>query len=75
MRKINNLFTEEYQENNNFPLEEYPRQQFKRDSYFSLNGLWNYEISKNKNSRNYQGQILVPYPIQSINSRVNKIFF
>lgn len=72
MRKINNLFTEEYQENNNFPLEEYPRQQFKRNSYFSLNGLWNYEISKNKNSRNYQGQILVPYPIQSINSRVNK---
>ena len=30
------------------PLSEYPRPQFKRDSYFNLNGVWNYAITKTK---------------------------
>ena len=33
------------------PLAEYPRPQFKRDSYFSLNGEWQYAICKEKNNQ------------------------
>ncbi len=43
------------------PLAEYPRPQFKRDSYFSLNGEWQYAIRKEKNVDGYDGNILVPY--------------
>ena len=31
------------------PLSEYPRPQFKRDSYLSLNGEWEFAISSDKN--------------------------
>ena len=41
------------------PLLEYPRPQFKRKSYFSLNGVWDYGISSSP--RVYDGKIVVPY--------------
>lgn len=45
------------------PLEEYPRPQFARDSYFTLNGKWDYAILRKseKFDGNYQGKILVPF--------------
>ncbi len=45
------------------PLAEYPRPQFARDSYMTLNGKWDYAIL-NKDEHfdgNYQGKILVPF--------------
>ena len=59
----NNLKTEEYKLlNKECPLSEYPNMQFKRESYLSLNGEWDYLISKNDVlSRNFDGKILVPY--------------
>ncbi|KAH0793872.1 Glycosyl hydrolases family 2 [Histomonas meleagridis] len=55
------------------PWNEYPRPQFKRDSFFNLNGKWNYKItSSNVIPENIDGEILVPFPLESILSGVGK---
>lgn len=75
MKKIiNDLKTPEYELlNKESPLIEYPRMQFKRESYFSLNGKWDYLISKNVDlSLDFEGKILVPYCLESQNSMVSK---
>ncbi len=59
--------------NNKTPLSEYPRPQFKRDSYICLNGLWEYAIKQTEEIPNvYDGQILVPYSPEVEKSGVNK---
>ena len=43
-------------------LTEYPRPQFQRDSYLSLNGEWEYKISKNDAiPEDFTGKIIVPF--------------
>ena len=55
------------------PLSEYPRPQFKRDSYICLNGYWEYVIRKEENiPDSFDGQILVPYSAEVEKSGVNK---
>lgn len=76
MAKIINydLKTPEYDLlNHTCPLSEYPRLQFKRLSYLSLNGEWDYLISKNSDlNQEFEGKILVPYCLESKNSMVSK---
>ncbi|MCK9536743.1 MAG: MFS transporter [Bacilli bacterium] len=56
------------------PWPEYPRPQLKRDSYFNLNGLWQYRITKSPELQgDYQGEILVPFPLESSLSGVTRI--
>lgn len=45
------------------PLSEYPRPQFARDSYITLNGKWDYAILRKSETftGRYQGKILVPF--------------
>ena len=44
------------------PWQEYPRPQLVRDSYFSLNGLWDYAITGDRMlPSSFDGQILVPF--------------
>lgn len=44
------------------PLSEYPRPQFVRDSYFSLNGKWRFEVSHSgKIPNKIMGDIVVPF--------------
>lgn len=56
---------------------EYPRPQLKRDAWANLNGLWNYAITPigaTKTPAKYDGQILVPFCVESALSGVGAKF-
>ncbi len=59
--------------NKNCPLSEYPRPQFKRDSYFSLNGIWQLAFSENQllNAK-HDYEIVVPFSPEAPLSGVNR---
>lgn len=70
--KYNNLYLDD-NPLEDVPLQEYPRMQFKRASYLCLNGLWDVEITKSKElPTKYFSQVIVPFPIESKLSKVNK---
>lgn len=54
---------------------EYPRPQLARKEWQNLNGLWEYAILPEKEStpEKYQGEILVPFPVESSLSGVGKV--
>ena len=58
-------------ENNSLP--EYPRPNLVRNSYFNLNGKWDYCINKSKEVVEYDGEILVPYSPESLLSGVGRV--
>lgn len=66
------IFTDKI--NKDLPLPEYPRPQLFRDCWQNLNGLFEYKIcGKHDNFPNaYDGQILVPFAIESMLSGVEK---
>jgi beta-galactosidase/beta-glucuronidase len=53
---------------------EYPRPQLQRPNWTNLNGLWDYAIQPKEAPRpeKYDGQILVPYPVESALSGVKR---
>ncbi|MEO6135378.1 MAG: sugar-binding domain-containing protein [Ginsengibacter sp.] len=57
------------------PLPEYPRPQLVRENWKNLNGLWQYAIvpkSEDQIPSSFQGNILVPYAVESALSGVGK---
>lgn len=56
------------------PLPEYPRPQLARPDWINLNGEWEYAITPRTEGapREYDGRILVPFPVESLLSGVQK---
>ncbi|MDO1450484.1 glycoside hydrolase family 2 TIM barrel-domain containing protein [Rhodocytophaga aerolata] len=56
-------------------LPDYPRPQMARKEWKNLNGLWEYAIAPKDNTtpQSYNGQILVPFPVESAMSGVKKL--
>jgi beta-galactosidase/beta-glucuronidase len=56
------------------PLPEYPRPQMKRNEWQNLNGQWSYALTEKGSSfpTAFDGKILVPFPIESSLSGVQK---
>ena len=71
-----NQLTTKYFENlkdEDIVLSEYPRPQFKRDSYKCLNGYWDYKITTNeKDLSNFDGKIRVPFAVETYASKVER---
>jgi len=60
--------------NKECPLSEYPRPQFKRDSYMSLNGTWQVSFQKQKVvPEKFEYDITVPFSPESPLSGVNRV--
>ena len=56
------------------PLSEYPRVKLKRNSYFSLNGLWDINISKSRElMTDFTKKVMVPFAIETPLSKVNHL--
>ena len=57
------------------PLDLYPRPQMKRDSFFCLNGTWDFEVTKKDEiPEAFSRKIKVPYPPESALSGVDELF-
>lgn len=57
----------------NHILQEYPRPSLVRDSYFNLNGEWEYAIRESGENVSYDGKILVPFSPETLLSGVGRI--
>ena len=67
------LYTPEGEALNAQPWQRYPRPQMRRDSWFNLNGLWDFAVSADSEPpQQYPEQILVPFPPQSLLSGIHR---
>lgn len=54
----------------NIPWNEYPRPSMVRESFFCLNGVWDFAVCKNGTEPEYSEKILVPFPPESLLSGI-----
>ena len=73
MSDFKKLYTPESENIGVVPHSFYPRPQLKRDSFFCLNGEWDFSVAhRDKGEENKK--ILVPFPPQSLLSGINETF-
>ncbi len=74
MSRIKSVFYDKVDKK--MPLNEYPRPQFQRDFWVSLNGEFDYAVTDDKVTfpDRYQGKILVPFAIECALSGVERPF-
>ncbi len=73
MKKFNYLYTKEGENLPEIPWNIYPRPQLKRDSFFCLNGPWDFQASFDF-PKNFTEKILVPFSPESLLSGINRTF-
>ena len=56
------------------PWAVYPRPQLKRDSFFCLNGDWDFEVTSGEMPEEFGRKIKVPFPPESALSAVDELF-
>ena len=72
-KKLVDLYTEEGENLPEVPWNTYPRPQMKRDSFFCLNGEWEFCTAKNSVVPGFFGEkIKVPFPPQSVLSGIHR---
>ncbi|MBR2861618.1 MAG: glycoside hydrolase family 2 [Clostridia bacterium] len=69
MSQFNHLKTYQGENQSYPPLNEYPRPALKRDSFFNLNGWWDFRFEDETKMR----KILVPYVCESLLSGINEL--
>ncbi|MBR4072554.1 MAG: glycoside hydrolase family 2 [Clostridia bacterium] len=68
------LLTKEGESLDETPWQVYPRPQCKRDSFFCLNGMWNFAVCRPENTKpQYREKILVPFAPESRLSGLQKV--
>ncbi len=72
--KFNKLLTAHGENLPETPWDIYPRPKFKRDSFFNLNGYWDFKVFSTNGTMEYDGKILVPFSPESILSGINYVF-
>ena len=72
MRQTNKLYTEKGEKFGDFTECIYPRPQFKRDSFYSLDGIWQFGV--NDTTEIYDKEIIVPFCPESLLSGINEAF-
>ena len=75
MKQYNTLYTE-YSEkmNPDCPFSDYPRPRLVRDSYFCLNGEWDFAVAGEEIPEVFSERILVPFPPESALSGIERRF-
>ena len=68
------LYTREGLALSGIPHDRYPRPQLKRDSFFNLNGEWDFAATDGSFPTEYNEKILVPFPPQSVLSGIDRTF-
>lgn len=68
------LYTREGLALSGIPHDRYPRPQLKRDSFFNLNGEWDFAVTDGSFPTEYNEKILVPFPPQSVLSGIDRTF-
>ena len=68
------LYTEEGEKLSGVPWEIYPRPQMRRDSFFNLNGMWDFAMTvRDTQPEQYNQKIRVPFPLQSLLSGIHHV--
>ena len=71
---MNKLYTREGEHLTGVPWDVYPRPQLMRDSFYNLNGEWEFAVTGGVEPTAYDRTIRVPFPPESMLSGIDEVF-